>query len=424
VGALVVEALLFTYSRNQLGDYVSPVVLLLSAVLACVATYFYTRHATWQSVFNEPLITSRLGAKIAVGLACVVGVTWCAVKWHAVLRGADIKISSSDIIPSLSIYTKRFLAGEIVYTPFTEELGYQLYPTYLPAMWGPFLLPEWLRIDYRWISGLLMLVGIGAYQAVVLHIRRGAALTFLLALLPFGLTRAVLHSDESIGTQTVEFMIVGYYMLLVAGILLPSWWAQTLGLLLCLLSRYSLVFWVPLYIGLVFFQKSKREAVLTVAALALGAGVLFVLPFLSHDWELLSRAQETYTGAALGEWQHLNDQGLPYHLYNGIGVGNLFYRYGSDDLMARITLLKHTHLLLLVSVVSGATLLYWRQPRPRTDYRIFAVLVLKVYLAVFYAFIQVPYFYLAIVSLFSSLFLLLLLLGTQHNTINAPVEAA
>lgn len=406
---LLAEALLFTYARGKLGPYASAVALLGCSVAACAAAHGYLRHRAWPR--HEPAGRPRQYGAIA--LACGLGVAVCGLRWHKILGEFEVQISNSDIIPSLSIYTRRWLAGEEVYRSFASEIGYELFPTYLPATWGPYVVPQMLGFDYRWMSGALLLLGFGAYEVLVGRLRRSRARTFGLAVLPFGLLYAVLRTEPSVVGNTVEMMIVGYYLLLVAGVLLPGRAVRIAGLTLCLLSRFSLVFWVPLYLGLLFFQASRREALLTAAWVAAGVGALYVAPFLAHNWLLLAEAQRAYTGAALAEWQHLNDQGLPYHLYNGVGLGNFFYRFAPGPLLARIALLKQVQLALLLALVGGAAALYWRQRQPRTDYRLFAVLVLKLYLAVFYAFVQVPYAYLAVVGIFLSLYLVLVVDGAE-----------
>lgn len=405
---LAAEAALFTFMRGEFGYYGSPVLLYIAGTLACVATYFYTRHRAW--VLPQP--PTRPRPWVAIVLAICFGVWLCNGKMREVISNYLIQISSSDIIPALSIYTKRFLNHEQVYTPFTNELGYFALPTYLPATWLPYLLPEWLRFDYRWMSSLLLLLGFGAYVAVVARLRKSARYTFLLTFLPFAFTYAIIRTDASIFGFTVESMIVGYYFLLVAGILLRSWPLQVLGLLLCLLSRFSLAIWLPLYFLLVFFQESKQRAFLTAGAVLAGVLALYIVPFMSQDWGLFFRVQAAYTDVAVGEWRHLNDQGLPYHLYNGVGLGNFFYRFADGELVDRIRLLKTVHVALLLLLTTAAGVIYWRQRLLRTDYRIYAVLVLKLYLITFYAFLQVPYSYLASVGMFLSLFLLLLVEGT------------
>ena len=407
--ALAIEAYLFTYGRGKLGYYASPVVLLLCALVACGGTYHYARRAEWCPAPADGAGAAR-GA--AVALAWTIGLLLCGVTWSRVLHDIDVRINSSDIIPALTIYTKRLLAGEVIYTPFTHEVGYELLPTYLPGTWLPYLIPELLRLDYRWMSGALLLAGIGAYTAVIGYLRSTLWLTFSLVLLPFVLVYAVLRTEPTVVGYTVEMMIVGYYLLLGAGLLLPSRTLRVIGLLLCMLSRYSLVLWLPLYFGLLLFR-SRREALLTAALVGLGVVGLYVIPFMSQDWGMLPRTVSAYTGTALGEWQHLNGNGLPYHLYNGIGMGVFLHRFGSGEMLARVVLLKNIHLILLLTVVGVGALVYWCQTRPRIDYRAFSVISLKLYLTVFYAFIQVPYAYLAMTGFFCSLLLVLVLLGAR-----------
>ena len=135
------------------------------------------------------------------------------------------------------------------------------------------------------------------------------------------------------------------------------------------------------------------------------------------------RTMDAYLGAAQSEWQHLNENGLPYHLYNGIGMGLFIYEFGAGDLLARIMLLKKIHLVLLLTVLFFSALIYWRQSTSRTDYRIYAIITLKLYLAIFYAFIQVPYAYLALTGFFCSLLLVLVLLGARPYALALTEQA-
>lgn len=406
---LLAEGLLFTYARGKLGPYGSPIGLLGCSVGACGLAYRYLRHRAWPTL-GPASLPGYAGAIVPAGL---LGLALTVPGWYKTLHDTPIAISNSDIIPSVAIYTQRLLAGQPVYTPFDAELGYALFPTYLPATWGPYLLPQVLGIDYRWMTGLLLLAGIGLYEVVLARMRLARLRTFGLALLPFLLVRAVLRTDAGIVGNTIEMMVVGYYFVLVAGVLLPSRGWRMAGLLLCLLSRFSLVLWVPLYVGLLWARESRREALLTVGGVALGVLALYVVPFLSHDWLLLAKAQQTYTNAAVGEWQHFNDEGRPFHLYNGIGLTNLFYRFAPGDLLARLTLVKQVHAAVMLGLTGALAGLYWRQRQPAGDYRLFAVLALKVYLAFFCAFVQVPYAYLALVGISLSVWLALLVAGAR-----------
>jgi hypothetical protein len=261
------------------------------------------------------------------------------------------------------------------------------------------------------MSSFVLLLGVLAYLVVVVRLRRSALVTFGLSALPLWFTYSILDTIPDIFSLTVEPMIVGYYLLLVAGVLLPSRPLLVVALLLCLLSRYSLVFWVPLYVGLLYFNESRRWAWALTGLAAAGVLALYVVPILSHDWGLFLRVQKVYTETTLGEWHHLNPAGKPVHLYNGIGLTNFFYRFAPGELLARLALAKLVHLAAVLAIVGGAALVYWRQRVPRTHYRLYAVIVLKLYLTTFYALLQVPYAYLAVVGFFTSFYLAVIAVG-------------
>ncbi len=398
------EFFLFTLGRGAFGPYASAIVLYLCSLGACVGLYKLTRHRGWPPPRLEAGASS---SRWAVAAAVAVGLWLCVPPYIDAIR-TTLPQDQSDIIMALTVYPQRWLAGQEVYRPLTAELGYFALPTYLPATWFPFVVPELLHLDYRWMSGAIFAVGIAVYLYSVYRQRQPARRAFALALLPFGLLYAVMMTEPGVVGWTVELMIAGYYLLLVASILQRSYWGQAAMLIICLLSRFSLVFWVPLHLALLFFQGSRRVALGAAGAVAAGVLLLYVVPFLSHDWGMFMQVQHSYTDVALNEWRHLNAQGRPLHLYNGIGLGNFFYRHGGGSLLSRLHSLQTVHIALLLIIVAGGAWLYWRQRAPRTDYRVYSVLVLKVYLTTFYAFVQVPYAYLACVGLFLSLFLALI----------------
>lgn len=403
----LLEAAQFTFFRNMLGLYTSPVALYFTAVVLCLAASLTVRFRPWPMIL--PLDTDGL-IWWPAALALVGGLCLCVPMLNSRIHGTSPQ-DYSDIIPAITVYCQRILAGEVVHRPLTENIGSFLEPGYLPAMWFPFIIPEYFRFDYRWMSSFVLLLGVLAYIVVVVRLRRSAFITFGLGSFPFIFTYGILRTNADIFSLTVEPLIVGYYLLLVAGILLPARPLLVVALILCLLSRYSLVFWVPLYLGLIYVGESRRWAWTVAGLSAVGVLVLYVVPVLSHDWGLFLRVQKIYTETTLGEWRHLDEHGLPMHLYNGVGLTNFFYRFAPGDLLARLAFAKIVHLAATLAIVVGAALVYWRQKSPRTNYRLYAVVVLKLYLATFYAFLQVPYAYLAVVGFFTSFYLVLLAVG-------------
>ncbi|WP_426058270.1 hypothetical protein [Hymenobacter sp. B1770] len=352
-------------------------------------------------------------------LALGIGLLFCIPLLNRLLRGT-LPQDYSDIIPAITVYCQRFLAGEMVHRPLTENIGYFLEPGYLPATWFPFIVPEYFRFDYRWMSSFVLLLGILGYMVVVVRLRRSALVTFGLSALPLLFTYCLFVKNSEVFTLTVEPLIVGYYLLLVAGILLPARPLLVAALILCLLSRFSLVFWAPLYVGLVYVSESRRWAWSITGLAAAGVLVFYVVPVLSHDWGLFMRVQKVYTETTLGEWNHLDGRGLPMHLFNGIGLTHFFYQFGQGDLLAKLNLAKLVHLVAIAIIVAGAALVYWRQQVPRTSYRPYAVIALKLYLTTFYALLQVPYLYLAVVGFFLSFYLVVLAVGVVEAPDGKP----
>ena len=422
---LLGELLLFTWYRGAWGVYLSPVALYLTGVGACVASYFFLRYRTWPAADAAAPVAGPSWARgLALLAAAGVGMAITTGRMQNFVRDYSISISYSDVIPALRIFVTRWLVGTEVYVPLTWEMGYLNMPTYLPATWFPFVLAERLGLDYRYMAWLLFLVlAGGSYLWVLWRLRRAWATTLVLALLPFVAIYCMQRTDSASFGYTVETMIIGYYALLVAGILLRSGPLLVVALVACLLSRFSLVFWVPLFFGLLFFQDSKRRALWLAGGVAMGVVVFYLVPFLSHDWGMFLRVQDSYTNAALGEWQHVNEAGQPVHLYNGVGLAPFFYEHGTRSVLDKLLLLKKVHLIASVGVVVLAALVYWRQRGRRMDYRLYAILALKLYLATFYALVQVPYTYLAMVSVFISVYMVLMVAGAAPLAASAGVAA-
>ena len=408
------ELVLFTWKRNLFGPYASPVVLYLLAVVSCFGVLALARDKTWALALAPPgARVGREGWVRTLALATVAfGVWFNTRRVNLEIRGFRPILEFADIIPALQAYARRWLAGAEIYTPLTWELGYFELPTYLPAMWFPFVLAEQFGFDYRFVAWGIFLLGVLLYEILVWRLRTGWVATLVLGALPLGVFYAFVSTIWAYVGITVEYMILGYYALLVVGILLRWWPLQALGLLLCILSRYSLVFWAPLYLGLMFFFHSRRHALLIAGTVLAGVVGLYIVPYLSHNWGLFMEVQRSYTDAAVFEWKHFGEDGKPIHLYNGLGFAPFFYHFAPGDLYEKVGLLKKLHIGLLLGLVATAGLYYYRQWR-RLDFSVFVVVVLKLYLATFYAFIQVPYHYLMTLGVFMSVFLVVITAGLQ-----------
>lgn len=327
----------------------------------------------------------------------------------------------SDIIPSIKVLVERFIAGISVYgTPIPFD-GYEVPPTYLPLQWGPFIIAHKYNFDYRSLAFILLLVGIIIYAYYVIKSKISTVSRFLLIALPFITLTSLFYFTKMEFVYTVETMVAGFYLILAATLFSKSPIIRSIGVVLCLLSRFSLLFWLPVYFIVMLFE-SKKDAIKLAVYSFIGVAGLYIIPFLYNDWGAFMRGYHYYTQAALSEWgtQFYQPEGAdPFHLFEGIGLTSLFYKYVQGTVEYRLSVLQKSHMIFIM-FISGLSILYYYLLRRKNiviNTSIFLLLTLKIYLTVFYTFIQVPYKYLYFVPLFLSCFIVALVFnGGAFNT--------
>ncbi|PHN03020.1 hypothetical protein [Flavilitoribacter nigricans] len=319
---------------------------------------------------------------------------WCLWRNVHLVAAAPLDYRQADMLPILETMAQRRLNGAAIYAPI-EAIWAGMRPIYLPAMWLPFLPAVWLQLDIRWVSALLLVAvmaiivfGTGRQKGQV-SIRLIAWLALiLLYYYIFGLYNTLITLSE-------EPVVVFYYLLL-AWALFRRWPVLTgLAIALCLLSRYSLVFWVPVYLVYQFFYRSRREAYTTAAALA---GGLILLLTIGQAWDQLGfflQLQESYLDELLDpdkSWSFIaqigNNPGLIKFLpFSGIASW---------------------HRLLIIGsiLIPPAALWLFRKYRSGLQDRFFGLCSLKLCLVYFYNMLTIPYSYLFYPSTFLSLFIL------------------
>lgn len=403
--AFVAELLLFTRLRNCLGPYWSPLLFGGAGLLLGAAALAALR--------DQPFAEAPAGQQARRvgwgGAAWLAGAALVLYRQVPIVLGSPIDVRSSDVIPIVQAYVSRFRSGEVVYRYLTN-LPYPLFPNHLPWQWLPYVPAQALGLDFRWLSWALLLgLGWGAYQLGLLRQPGGALSYGLRALLPALALWLCLDQDFFLYAQVLEPTIIAYYFLLAASVLAGPAWARGLALALCLLSRYSVVFWVPFFGVLLWREVGPRHA-LAVAALVLAAAVgCYIVPFFAADPTIFTHALAEYRIATLGEWSRVSEAtGLPVHLGNGLSGMAWLYTYLPLALEAKITWVQRLHALAAAGAGAGLLAFYWRYGR-RYDYRYLALVGLKLYLVVFYFFIQIPYAYLISLSVLLSVFVVAVL---------------
>lgn len=364
--------------------------LLFASSMLFGIVYIYRFYDTDVSVNVIPPKRKKL-AYILV-LLFVAGLVWLAREQVDFLNHHSIENAGSDVVPSVCMMARRFL-GRV--NPYTFVNGCNV--GYYPFHWLPFTIAAIFHFEYRMVPFLIW--SIAALWLVIRSTRANTtALQILSPLIVWASYYALFTGNNTIIEATVEVMIGGYYMALMTSISTGKAVLQGIIFSLCLLSRFSLILWMPLYVFTLVLSGHRRQLFITAATSALIVLCVFV-PYATGHTELLATFKG-YDGPAMFEWGHMNCRGYPMHLWSGTGFAYYIYtRYAALDLLARIRLLQHIHFTGCCAITIMPGIWYWFN-KDRIDYRLFLLGSFKLYISVFLFFIQVPYVYLMSVGNF------------------------
>ncbi len=394
------ETAMLTIYSNEFGEYASPIVLFVIALSAGLLPLFL------QPTLTTPLQPTKPWRNYVHVVLLLIGVVFVIGNLNNLINKYELNAHVSDIIPQMEVLSTRFLNGEMPYKMITEW-GWNMYPTYQPLQWLPFCVPNLLNFDFRWWSLVIWIGAVLVYQNKLRKESMPPLAQFVLCLLPFLAVAAFYEYKFMVLAFTVELIIAAYYLLLAFSIKSRSIWVIAAGIVLCLLSRYSLILWLPLYFFLLLFNWDKKKTLWAGAIVIAGFVLIYVLPFMTRDWSFFFKGYDYHSRAALGEWLHKNDDGKAYHLFRGVGFACYFYDFAAGTLTDKLKLAQKVHLIASISSVALLGLWWYRSLRKTMSVRVFLLCSLKIYLVVFYSFIQIPYIYLMLVPLFAGLPLLL-----------------
>lgn len=335
----VAEVLLFTQHRKLFGPEVSPLVFYLTSLALTLAGLACAYHAPPPPTGTLPSRRFTIGALLGVGL---LGLVAGVLQQGPMLAQLPDPATRSDVIPILQHYVMRFRSGEVVYKYilFGPPFNYPLFPNHLPMQWLPYVLADQAQVDYRWWALLtLSIVGFGAYLLTLAARRTSWWSLLLLAPLPALLFYQLLNYEPWLYADVAEPTIITYYCLLAAAVLTRSPWLQATALVACLLSRYSVVLWVPLYGLMLWREEGWRHAGLVAVLVAAGIGGIYVGPFLSKDWTIFTHALREYKIATVGEWTRTT------HLLKGLGFAGWYVKHTSGDVIDKIAGLQRLSLI-------------------------------------------------------------------------------
>jgi len=391
----IVELGFQTCWRNVFGEHLNSVLLLVGGVLTCWLAYqligFKQNTALTTANSSSSLVLNR----IIVFIIFLLG-TYLVGDYFVDIQAAhpvSSKGHGSDVIPSLQLYVKRFLNGEFPYQPLEFD-GWTVQPTYFPMMWLPYCFSEILAIDYRWTAYLVFLIPIFIYQLKLTKTNLSLPELIIKAILPFlflYLTMFYLNSAYGYG---VEMMPIGLYLLLTLTLFHRSTLLIAATITFILLSRYAFTFWLPVYMLIFWIERGHKDLIKVASFVIIGILGLYIIPFLSKDWNLFVNGLKHYATTAEIPWTWTTDDDRPLILSNGFSTAIFFYDTIAGDTLERLKVAKYFHVGMCFL---AAVLIFWNYLRMRKkglNLKIYLLITLKFYLVIFYGFFTVPFIYL------------------------------
>ena len=386
----LLELVVFFLFKKQLDYIVAPIVLTLCGL--AIAYYPILKKPSEESI---NITTSKLNKRNFYLLFTITSFLFC-VGAHFVFSNNPVDVKISDIIPYIDeLYIKRFFNNEWVYAK-APGLGYGNWtPNYLPFHWFPFTVAKILQIDFRWIPFIAYLLSVFVYATQILKQEQSLINLLSRLILPFVLLSFICLKQTSELAHTVELLIASYYFLLSVFINNNSFWGRSLSITATLLSRYVVIFYLPIAF-LIEWLNNKKQTILQVSIVLLALLAFYVIPFLSKDWSIFSEGAKSYNLAALGEWDGQDWQPItdrPFQLFQGLGFASWVYLSSNLSLPERIDLQKLV-MLMAVALTTICLVFIILKKHKTVKSQLLHLLALKSILTIVFAFALVPYNYL------------------------------
>ncbi len=344
---------------------------------------------------------------IVIGLIALAMYSWC----HYWFEEIPIDITNADMLPIIKVMGERFVAGhpKQVYDTI-PEIWHGIQPIYLPAMWLPYVPAIALHIDMRWVT----MAGVLFSFSIFLFLYRPEIhryLSFFMGVLAFLLFWWIM-ADNTPGIVSVseEGVVIAYFVLLVLSLTSGNPWLIGITASLCMLSRYSLVGWIPAYTLYLILKKRWRHIGIFAITGILCFILLFLLPVGGQTFMRLAKLPGNYVPFAARVW---HDSPEVFSTAPGLA-----WFFGPK----RIALLHRLLVgLSFIGPVAFVVYAYNRRKKRRTAN--IPLAALKLSLVIFYCFIDVPYLYLFYTSSFVSLIIVTMVVRTRDEVLDGIIPA-
>ena len=385
------------------GNYWNPLLLLFSGV----GIGFLAILARKKEIF-PPNQSSILNNLLLFGLT-IAGFAFALPEILAIYKQYPILPKYADILPQIDKMIDLFLAGENPYEAIKVHHDYEIVSPYMPFHWGPLILPKVLGVDLRLGTLGLWLLAILFFTWQISRSNTSIVAKVLLVLLPAIFLNLLAHYQPIIFRISAELSIAACYLFLASTLLRKSTIWVGIALLTCLLSRYMVVFWVPL-LGLIWWKEYQKKETIILGGIVLGGILLFyILPFFTQNPAHISQGLAHHDRVMEKVWTfepwHAETIDKPATLFKGLGMAGYFYDFWPGEILHRLKAAKTLHLVIPIITILGLGIYYLRKGKS-LHIPLFLLGSLKIYLTLFYHLLPLPIEYYFFVPLCVSMVLL------------------
>lgn len=306
----------------------------------------------------------------------------------------------SDVLPQLETLYLRYADRVFPYGP-VDMTGYSPYPVYMPLHWMPIGIPVSMGFDTRWIGYAALVVAIGLYSWQVARWSAAPAAKATALLLPGMAFWAFLLFGDLDLHVTLETLVGAYYLILAAGLISRNLTLTAIGLILCMLSRYTLVFWLPVMAWLLWRERPLRQNIAVWGSVAVAFIALYLVPFYLKDPTILKEGLAYHNHAAVDEWKGYGDPPVSGTFQAGIYFAPHLKAIFGGDMDTKVFWARVVQGSLMLALALGGILLYERKRR-HFHWSDFSLLALYACIVCFYSFGPLTYRYYWIVPLLLS----------------------
>lgn len=389
IGVLVVLIQLYFAFRGGVlyGKMVNPFYLFTASVTIPVL-YLINTLKDGATRVKTPSSKAVLATTLALGAAAAAYIIY---HYHQAFITYYDMGKYSDVNLQIEALYDRFVRGEQPYYPLPLN-GWSPFPAYMPAHWLILAIPKWLHKDWRWIGVFMLLAGY--FWMIVQMYRKGISPINQIAcalLIPYVLYNYQIWGGAEI-FATFEPPVAAFYLLVAIGLQTERLAITAAGILLCMLSRYTILFWLPVFALILLHERPLKTSLYLWGAVITGILLIYVFPFLLKEPDMLQKAVTYHNKAAIDEWQGYGNPPVSWSHEYGIYFAPHFKAFFTGDMTHRVWMMRAVQGSLMI-LLNMAGYIGYRKWRSRINPFEYSLVMLYVILVFFYAFGPLTYRY-------------------------------